>query len=81
MGGSVRPRGRSLRPDGVRTAQMRAWTDPRRGKGVKRRVIGPGPELVLQASRTNYHPGDTKGFRKGQLFGNTRVSKVGRIKP
>ena len=34
-GGSVRPRGRPLRPDGVRTAPMRAWTDlPGKGKGL-----------------------------------------------
>ena len=33
-GGSVRPPGGSLRPDGVRAAQMRACTDSRGGKGL-----------------------------------------------
>ena len=34
--GSVRPRGPSLRPDGVRTVPTARGRNPRRGKGVKR---------------------------------------------
>ena len=62
-GGSVRPRGRPLRPDGVRTAPMRAWTDPRDGKGVKNTNYGTHLEILcLKRSQRSVHSEHTFHF-------------------